>query len=67
MAILKKTEESDSVAALKKELASLKKEIAALKSELKKAPKGRGGADSRVDKIWAVLVRMGKTEWLDEA
>ena len=58
MAILKKTEESDSVAALKKELASLKKEIAALKSELKKAPKGRGGADPRVDKLIAALLEI---------
>lgn len=36
---------------LHKEVAALKKEIAALKVELKKAPKGGGGADSRVDKI----------------
>ena len=38
-------------AELHKQLAALKKEIAALKAELKKAPKGGGGADPRVDKI----------------
>ena len=34
---------------LHKEIAALKKEVAALKAELKKAPKGSGGADPRVD------------------
>jgi uncharacterized small protein (DUF1192 family) len=36
---------------LHKEIAALKKEIAALKAELKKAPKGGGGADPRVEKL----------------
>ena len=36
---------------LHKEVAALKKEIASLKAELKKAPKGGGGADPRVDKL----------------
>ena len=36
---------------LHKEIAALKKEVAALKAELKKAPKGGGGADPRVDKL----------------
>ena len=36
---------------LYKQLAVLKKEVAALKAELKKAPKGGGGADQRVDKL----------------
>ena len=40
---------------LHKEIAALKKEIAALKAELKKAPKGGGGADPRVDKLIEVL------------
>ena len=40
---------------LHKEIAALKKEIAALKSELKKAPKGGGGADPRVDKLIEAL------------
>ena len=40
---------------LHKEIAALKKEIAALKAELKKAPKGGGGADPRVDKILKAL------------
>ena len=41
---------------LHKEVAALKKEIAALKAELKKAPKGGGGADPRVDKILEALL-----------
>ena len=41
---------------LHKEIAALKKEVAALKAELKKAPKGGGGADPRVDKIWKALL-----------
>ena len=36
---------------LHKEIAALKKEVAALKAELKKAPKGGGGADPRLDKL----------------
>lgn len=40
---------------LHKEIAALKKEIAALKAELKKAPKGGGGADPRVDQIIEIL------------
>ena len=40
---------------LHKEIAALKKEVAALKAELKKAPKGSGGADPRVDKILKAL------------
>jgi uncharacterized small protein (DUF1192 family) len=40
---------------LHKEIAALKKEVAALKAELKKAPKGGGGADPRVDKLIEVL------------
>jgi len=42
-------------AELHKQLAALKKEIAALKAELKKAPKGGGGADPRVEKLIEVL------------
>lgn len=41
---------------LHKEIAALKKEVQALKAELKKAPKGGGGADPRVDKIWEALL-----------
>jgi hypothetical protein len=37
---------------LHKEIADLKKEVAALKAELKKAPKGGGGADPRLDALW---------------
>ena len=40
---------------LHKEIAALKKEIAALQAELKKAPKGGGGADPRVDKVIEAL------------
>ena len=40
---------------LHKEIAALKKEVAALKAELKKAPKGGGGADPRVDKLIEAL------------
>ena len=40
---------------LHKEIAALKKEIAALKAELKKAPKGGGGADPRVDQLIKIL------------
>jgi len=40
---------------LHKEIAALKKEVAALKAELKKAPKGGGGADPRVDKVLEAL------------
>ena len=42
---------------LLKEIAALKKEVAALKAELKKAPKGGGGADPRVDKILAFILK----------
>ena len=42
-------------AELHKQLAALKKEVQALKSELKKAPKGAGGADPRVDKLWEAV------------
>ena len=42
-------------AELHKQIAELKKEVAALQSELKKAPKGGGGADPRVDKILEAL------------
>ena len=42
-------------AELHKQLAALKKEVAALKAELKKAPKGGGGADPRVDQILKTL------------
>ena len=38
-------------AELHKQLAALKKEVQALKAELKKAPKGGGGADPRVEKL----------------
>ena len=41
---------------LHKEIAALKKEIAALKVQLKKAPKGGGGADPRVDKLIKALL-----------
>ena len=40
---------------LHKEIAALKKEVAVLKAELKKAPKGGGGADPRVDKLIEAL------------
>jgi len=40
---------------LHKEIAALKKEVAALKTELKKAPKGGGGVDPRVDKLIEAL------------
>jgi hypothetical protein len=40
---------------LHKEITALKKEVAALKAELKKAPKGGGGADPRVEKILEAL------------
>lgn len=40
---------------LHKEIAALKKEVQALKAELKKAPKGGGGADPRVNKIIEAL------------
>ena len=40
---------------LHKEIAALKKEVQALKAELKKAPKGGGGADPRVDKVLEAL------------
>jgi len=43
---------------LHKQLAALKKEVAALKVELKKAPKGGGGADPRVDKVVELLKSM---------
>ena len=46
---------------LHKEVAALKKEIAALKAELKKAPKGGGGADPRVDKIVELLHQYAPT------
>ena len=42
-------------AELHKQIAELKKEVAALQAELKKAPKGGGGADPRVDKILEAL------------
>ena len=42
-------------AELHKQLAALKKEVAALKAELKKAPKGGGGADPRVDLLIDLL------------
>lgn len=44
---------------LHKEIAALKKEVASLKAELKKAPKGGGGADPRVDKILEVIKTHG--------
>jgi hypothetical protein len=68
MALKKKEQVADCAvecAALKKEVAALKKEVAALKKDLKAKPSG--GADSRVDKIWSVLVRMGKEPWLQES
>jgi hypothetical protein len=40
---------------LHKEIADLKKEVAALKAELKKAPKGGGGADPRVELLIDLL------------
>ena len=43
---------------LHKEIAALKKEVQALKTELKKAPKGGGGADPRVEKLIEVLAEM---------
>ena len=48
---------------LYKQLAALKKEVAALKAELKKAPKGGGGADPRVDKLINIL-KDHKGNWL---
>jgi hypothetical protein len=41
---------------LYKQLATLKKEILSLKAELKKAPKGGGGADQRVDDIIKFII-----------
>jgi len=41
---------------LHKEIAALKKEVAALKEELKKAPKGGGGTDPRVDLLLTHLL-----------
>tara|TARA_B100000674_G_scaffold366570_1_gene309215 strand:- start:945 stop:1172 length:228 start_codon:yes stop_codon:yes gene_type:complete len=54
---------------LHKEVAALKKEIAALKAELKKAPKGGGGADPRVDKIIKALVESSEMsrDWMEQA
>jgi uncharacterized small protein (DUF1192 family) len=46
---------------LHKEIAALKKEVQALKAELKKAPKGGGGADPRVEK----LVQLIKLQQVD--
>ena len=40
---------------LHKEIAALKKEVASLKAELKKAPKGGGGSDPRVDQLIEAL------------
>ena len=40
---------------LHKQIVELKKEVQALKAELKKAPKGGGGADPRVDKVIEAL------------
>ena len=48
---------------LHKEVAALKKEVAALKAELKKAPKGGGGADPRVDKLIVYL----KSVWGEDS
>lgn len=42
-------------AELHKQIAELKKEVSALQAEIKKAPKGGGGADPRVDKILKAL------------
>ena len=45
-----------------KDIAELSKEIAGLKAALAKKP--AGGADPRVDKLWAAIVRMGKEKFL---
>ena len=59
MAVAKKEEAAHDCKAdcaeLHKQIAELKKEVAALQAELKKAPKGGGGADPRVDKILKAL------------
>jgi len=48
---------------LHKEIAALKKEVAALKAELKKAPKGGGGADPRVDVLIKALTKNPSWSW----
>jgi len=55
-------EAAPDVEALVAEVAALKAEVAALKKELAKKP--AGGADPRVDKIWAALEEMGKGKLL---
>ena len=45
-----------------RDVAALRKEVAALKAALAKRP--ASGADPRVDKIWAAIVRMGKEKFL---
>ena len=47
---------------LHKEVAALKKEVQALQAELKKAPKGGGGADPRVDKL-VKFIKENQPRW----
>ena len=55
MSLLKKTDESDTIAQLKKEVAGLKKEVA----ELKKMRVGsKKGTDPRVDRLIEAVVLM---------
>lgn len=65
MPVTKKTAE-ECCAKCESDVAELKREIAALRAELKKAPKGRGGSDARVDKILEALKRLnGEKFWKD--
>lgn len=50
---------------LHKQIAELKKEVAALKAELKKAPKGGGGADPRVDALMVHLHKVWGPNFLE--
>lgn len=52
---------------LHKQIAELKKEVAALKAELKKAPKGGGGADPRVDGVVKILEKLYGKGCVDKA
>jgi len=54
-------------AELHKQLAALKKEVAALKAELKKAPKGVGGADPRVNGLIELLSGVYGSETVNNA
>jgi hypothetical protein len=51
---------------LHKEIAALKKEVTLLKTELKKAPKGGGGSDPRVDLLVKWLINRHANNTSDE-